>query len=109
MIDERKIEEAAYKFAFNHGDSYGRYSKDNVIKAFEEGIKWLLGNLWHESKEKPKVPKGEPCVTCLVKFKNESTELCTYWSESGWDCDEMSYKDFTKNFDGWLYVDELFK
>ena len=51
---------------------------------------------------------GECCVTCLVKFKNESTELCVYFrNPEGWVCDDMSPKDFKRNFKGWLYIDDL--
>lgn len=117
MIEEKKIEEAAKKHMLEQF-----YSKDKAEypiecgeidrqcqNDFKEGINWFLDNLWHDAKEKPKVPNGDICVTCLVKFKNASTELCTYWSTGGWICDDMCPKDFRRNFAGWLYVDDLLK
>lgn len=99
MID-KKIEEAAInKCGFNSFEFY-------------RGAKWmqkeLLKNLWHSASEKPNIKQGECCVTCLVKFKNGSTELCVYFrNPEGWVCDDMSPKDFKRNFKGWLYIDDL--
>lgn len=39
----------------------------------------FLKDLWHTASEKPNIKQGECCVTCLVKFKNGSTELCVYF------------------------------
>ena len=47
----------------------------------------FLKDLWHTASEKPNIKQGECCVTCLVKFKNESTELCVYFrNPEGWIC-----------------------
>lgn len=47
----------------------------------------ILKNLWHPASEEPNIKQGECCVTCLVKFKNESTELCVYFrNPEGWVC-----------------------
>ena len=68
----------------------------------------FLKDLWHTASEKPNIKQGECCVTCLVKFKNGSTELCVYFrNPEGWVCDDMSPKDFKRNFKGWLYIDDL--
>ena len=68
----------------------------------------FLKDLWHPASEKPNIKQGECCVTCLVKFKNGSTELCVYFRNSeGWVCDDMSPKDFKRYFKGWLYIDDL--
>lgn len=107
MIDDKKIEEAA----FNYND--GELTSDKLIRAaFIYGAKWTvnesLKDLWHPASEKPNIKQGECCVTCLVKFKNGSTELCVYFrNPEGWVCDDMSPKDFKRNFKGWLYIDDL--
>lgn len=87
--------------------------RDKVsIGSFMDCAKWMreefLKDLWHHASEKPNIKQGECCVTCLVKFKNESTELCVYFrNPEGWVCDDMSPKDFKRNFKGWLYIDDL--
>ena len=107
MVEDKKIEEAA----FNYND--GELTSDKLIRAaFIYGAKWAvnesLKNLWHPASEKPNIKQGECCVTCLVKFKNGSTELCVYFrNPEGWVCDDMSPKDFKRNFKGWLYIDDL--
>lgn len=46
---------------------------------------------------------------CKSIIINESTELCVYFrNPEGWVCDDMSPKDFKRNFKGWLYIDDLF-
>lgn len=118
MIDDKKIEEAASVYGTNNGYSVigpdGRMSlKPELENAFEAGANWAINelskNLWHPASEKPNIKQGECCVTCLVKFKNESTELCVYFrNPEGWAYDDMSPKDFKRNFKGWLYIDDLF-
>ena len=115
MIDNKKIEEAARYNA----DKYRNYptlsdeDRDKVsIGSFMDCAKWMqeefLKSLWHPVSEKPNIKQGECCVTCLVKFKNGSTELCVYFrNPEGWVCDDMSPKDFKRNFKGWLYIDDL--
>lgn len=77
---------------------------------FQRGYNRALMDLWHPASEKPNIKQGECCVTCLIKFKNGSTELCVYFrNPEGWVCDDMSPKDFRRNFKGWLYIDDLFK
>lgn len=109
MIDDKKIEKAANEYS---QDNCGySYNMDKLI-AFEDGAKWainkFLKDLWHPAIEKPNIKQGECCITCLVKFKNGSTELCVYFrNPEGWACDDMSPKDFKRNFKGWLYIDDL--
>lgn len=86
MIDDKKIEAAANKHIETE---YARYNSGKVEEemichrgkdSFKAGAKWMqeefLKNLWHPASEKPIIKQGECCVTCLVKFKNGSTELC---------------------------------
>lgn len=108
MIDDKKIEEAANKIC-----GYGSlYDMNYRVFGFKRGAKWaineFLKDLWHPASEKPNIKQGECYVTCLVKFKNGSTELCAYFrTQEGWVCDDMSPKDFKRNFKGWLYIDDL--
>ena len=118
MIDDKKIEEAAKHYSEENymsiedqmGDIYDGI--EELSDAYKAGAKWMqeefLKNLWHPASEKPNIKQGECCVTCLVKFKNGSTELCVYFrNPEGWACDDMSPKDFKRNFKGWLYIDDL--
>ena len=110
MIDDDKIVKAASKLC-----DYGSiHDSEYRIEGFKKCAKWMqeefLKDLWHHASEKPNIKQGECCVTCLVKFKNESTELCVYFrNPEGWVCDDMSPKDFKRNFKGWLYIDDLFQ
>ena len=111
MMDDKKIEDAAKQHS---EESYiSDYFQACYKDAFMECAKWMqeefLKDLWHPVSEEPNIKQGECCVTCLVKFKNESTELCVYFrNPEGWVCDDMSPKDFKRNFKGWLYIDDLF-
>ena len=110
MIDKNKIKSAAQGYC---DATYGTLNKHPLIaEAFKEGAKWAINefikDLWHPASEKPNIKQRECCVTCLVKFKNGSTELCVYFrNPEGWVCDDMSPKDFKRNFKGWLYIDDL--
>lgn len=117
MIDDKKIEESATHYAdensmyIDHpmGDTY---IMEKLSDAYKAGAEWaineFLKNLWHPASEKPNIKQGKCCVTCLVKFKNGSTELCVYFrNPEGWVCDYMGPKDFKRNFKGWLYIDDL--
>ncbi len=120
MIDEKKIKKAARQISEKVVDAIGFDDSkpthlaflDGHVEGFSAGAKWainkFLKSLWHSNIEKPNIKQGECCVTCLVKFKNGSTKLCIYFSNSeGWICDNMSSKDFKRNFKGWLYIDDL--
>lgn len=122
MIDDKKIEEAATVASISDTEKKGRVREDYVISAladhesgfregYIEGAKWaideLLKSLWHPVSEKPSIKQGEFYITCLVKFKNGSTELCVYFREEGWIDECMTSKDFKRNAKEWLYIDDL--
>lgn len=122
MIDNKKIEEAAKVYMigefYDKDEAEWNYpitneeKRNQCIIDFKAGAKWAINefikDLWHPAGEKPNIKQGECCVTCLVKFKNGSTELCVYFrNPEGWECDDMSPKDFKRNFKGWLYIDDL--
>ena len=123
MID-KKIEEAkeeiyedrfllnGEEIVFNNDEKEEMFYNGDIKQAIGLGAEWaineFLKNLWHPASEEPNIKQGECCVTCLVKFKNGSTELCVYFrNPEGWVCDDMSPKDFKRNFKGWLYIDDL--
>ena len=111
ILDDKKIEAAARRYS-----EVTDCDKEEALlieEGFKEGAHWaineFLKNLWHPASEKPNLKQGECCVTCLVKFKNGSAELCVYFrNPEGWVCDDMSPKDFKRNFKGWLYIGDLF-
>lgn len=108
---DKKIEEAKKAFIADK-KILGIVAVNDLACGFKEGAKWaineFLKGLWHPASEKPNIKQGECCVTCLIKFKNGSTELCVYFrNPEGWVCDDMSPKDFKRNFKGWLYIDDL--
>ena len=124
MIDDKKIEAAkeeiyedrfllnGEEIVFDNDEKEEMFYKEDIKEAIGLGAKWaineFLKDLWHPASEKPNIKQGECCVTCLIKFKNGSTELCVYFrNPEGWVCDDMSPKDFKRNFNGWLYIDEL--
>lgn len=124
MIDDKKIEAAKEEIyedrfllngedvIFDNDTKEEMFYKEDIKKAIGLGAKWaineLLKDLWHPASEEPNIKQGECCVTCLIKFKNGSTELCVYFrNPEGWVCDDMSPKDFKRNFNGWIYIDEL--
>ena len=124
MIDDKKIEAAkeeiyedrfllnGEEIVFNNDEKEEMFYEGDIKEAIGLGAKWaineFLKDLWHPASEKPNIKQGECCVTCLIKFKNGSTELCVYFrNPEGWVCDDMSPKDFKRNFNGWLYIDEL--
>ena len=81
ILDDKKIEAAARRYS-----EVTDCDKEEALlteKGFKEGANWaineLFKNLWHPASEKPNIKQGECCVTCLVKFKNGSTELCVYF------------------------------
>ena len=111
MIDNKKIKDVAKLHAEKSyiSDYFQACYKDGFIDCAKWMQEEFLKDLWHTASEKPNIKQGECCVTCLVKFKNESTELCVYFrNPEGWVCDDMSPKDFKRNFKGWLYIDDLF-
>lgn len=111
MLNDKKIEEVAKQHAA--GAFISEYWQACYKEGFVDCAKWMqeefLKDLWHPASEKPDIKQGVCCVTCLVKFKNGSTELCVYFrNPEGWVCDDMSPKDFKRNFKGWLYIEDLF-
>ena len=112
MVEDKEIDIAARAQVLSKHFNETAYFQLRSIEDFTDGAHWAINefikNLWHPASEKPNIKQGECCVTCLVKFKNGSTELCVYFRNlERWVCDDMSPKDFKRNFKGWLYIDDL--
>ena len=78
MIDEKKIEEAAEKYADNITQSNTGWDwYDHAEYGFKEGAHWaieqFLKDLWHEAKEEP--PRYDDY---LVKTKQGCIDSCLF-------------------------------
>ena len=97
MIDERRIEEAA--FDFNDGE----LTNDKLIRAaFIYSAKWMqeefLKNLWHPASEEPKFGKGR-----LLVLINGSVSILNV----GFVLDQLRNLHNIYGIEGWLYLDDL--
>ena len=110
MIDDKKIEEAAF-------EEYPLNSDGNIIgrNGFKEGAKWaineLLKDLWHPASEEPE--KNRRCLIRVVYHPNhgmlpdeERIEQSSFHDFGWYDYD---FKYIGTNYDiiSWLYVDDL--
>lgn len=102
MIDDKKIEEAAFKI--NNGISL----KDKLMRAiFIAGAKWaineFLKDLWHPNTEEPDKSKSD---IITLGFDNDAYlqfKESILWSEESWR-HSISRCQITK----WAYVSDLF-
>ena len=111
MIDNKKIEDAAKSLRKDFNDDV---TQGFLVEfGFEKGAKWaineFLKDLWHPASEQPNLKQGEVGTTCLVKFKDGSIELCTYFLNEWWTVEYMSHKEVKRNLKEWLYIDDLLK
>ena len=110
MIDEKKIEEAARKYAFDKYDSTDDEVEETYTvelqMAFEAGINWFLDNLWHDVSEVPKQDIGK--ITFLVVEFNDRDykryQIVRLLYDGGYD--DIIYMNKVKR---WLYLDDLLK
>ena len=98
MIDDKKIEEAAFDLYQN--DKLDFVSSESV-EGFKEGAKWaineFLKNLWHPSSEKPK--KGRVFLYKTI-FKGYGLNQIINGNEWKYT---IKYQKATQ----WLYIDDL--
>lgn len=95
MIDDKKIEEAAF-------EEYPLNSDGNIIgrNGFKEGAKWaineFLKDLWHPASEEPKGNSNILFKTADNWFDTDSRDI-------------FSWKDMLKHLRvvKWLYIDDL--
>ena len=104
MIDDKKIEEAA--FDFNDGE----LTNDKLIRAaFIYIAKWMqeefLKNLWHPASEEPRKD-----VSIIVETHNDKNMFYYAWNR--WqDNFYPSWNDaiICSRVSRWLYIDDLFQ
>lgn len=101
MIDEKKREEAARKYASSSwiDDEY----PGEIQEAFNEGINWFLDNLWHPASEEPRKD-----VSIIVETHNDKNMFYYAWNR--WQ--DNFYPSWTdavlcSRVSRWLYVDDL--
>ena len=116
MIDEKKIEEAARKYAFNKYDSTDDEIEGYTIElqmAFEEGINWFLDNLWHRYDE---VPRNDYSQVVLIMGNNQAWPIILDMNglmdnsegEGDYEC---FWKGIVKTHQikKWFYIEDLQK
>ena len=117
MIDEKKIEEAARKYAFNKYDSTDDDVEDTYTEelqmAFEEGINWFLDNLWHGFDE---VPRNDYSQVVLIGGNNQALptilDMNDLMDNSEGEGDyECLWKGIVKthHIKKWFYIEDLLK
>lgn len=111
MIDDKKIEEAAFDYCAYCADITNRkvdLDKDDCVdlyNGFEDGAKWaineFLKELWHPASEKPLLQNGK----CLVVYNSGKIDIFNitfvYEMLSNYGKDGMSWKC-------WCYISDLF-
>lgn len=109
MIDDKKIEEAAF-------EEYPLNSDGNIIgrNGFKEGAKWAINefikDLWHAIDENPK--KYHKCLVEVVYHRplnmtDEIDYVTSHLTNFGWD--ESSFKRSDCTIKRWIYIDDLLK
>lgn len=100
MIDEKKREEAASKYASSSwvDDEY----PGEIQEAFNEGINWLLDNLWHDASEEPK----DNHDILIESLNGTYTEYAAYRHNSAQLWGDFVDRSHTTR---WLYIADLLK
>lgn len=117
MIDGKKIEEAARKYAFNKYDSTDDEVEDTYTEelqmAFEAGIDWFLDNLWHRYNE---VPRNDYSQVVLIGGNNQALptilDMNDLMDNSEGEGDyECLWKGIVKthHIKKWFYIEDLLK
>lgn len=108
MIDEKKIEEAAFESLKEDEDILRHNIGKAYIEGFHAGINWFLDNLWHDASEEPK--EGMLVLTDTQSIANKG-HVC-------WQAVKLNPNGFIRNWSNyvkatkitrWLYVDDLLK
>ena len=97
MIDDKKIEEAAYRFATSqtHGELLALI--DGYKKGYKDAINEFIKDLWHPAIE-------EPDKNHFVLFKTAGNSFETeYICKNDWATIVRCFKVVK-----WFYVDDLF-
>ena len=108
MIDEKKIEEAAEKYASNAKGDYIAIS--NAEEGFKAGINWFLDNLFHSSDETPKV--GKEYLLKATFFNDEGYSFDAYVTSTfgidGWK-EDFFPRGYDLEVKEWACIDDLLK
>lgn len=105
----KNIEEAAKKYAFDKYASTDDEVEDTYTEelqmAFEAGINWFLGNLWHDVSE---IPERNNDV-CLEMIGYEQIKF--YGVIGSGQVASEAWVGFCKDskITRWLYIDDLLK
>ncbi len=75
MIDETKIDEAAYKFATSqtHGELLSLI--DGYKEGYKDAVNEFLKDLWHPMEEEPKLVGEEIIIEMFLKSKRHTIVL----------------------------------
>ena len=98
MIDNKKIDDAAYRFATSqeHGELLALI--DGYKEGYKDAINEFLKNLWHPVDEEPKLGKR-----VLVKINGNLSLF-----NSGFVVEHLRNFDDHYGIESWLYIDDLF-
>lgn len=101
MIDDKKIEEAAYKFATSqtHGELLALI--DGYKEGYKDAINEFLKDLWHPANKIPKKFNHYGFAALYILQYNHQIRMVLY------DKDNMSWKNVINRNEYWLYVDDL--
>lgn len=107
MIDDKKIDEAAYRFATSqeHGELLALI--DGYKEGYKDAINEFLKGLWHHADEEPKKNRIVLTDTQSIMDKGRICWLTVKLTENGFVRNWSNYAKVTK-ITRWLYIDDLF-
>lgn len=128
MIDEEKIEEAAFESLKKDVDVLRHNIGNAYIEGFHAGVNWFLGNLVHDASEEPRTtPKGEygfvkdeDIVWLLAVTKNNEPKVMFSTHEEEYEGDTEGYwifhdeegngyNPFYDEIKKWAYIDDIMR
>ena len=98
MIDDKEIDDAAYRFATSqeHGELLALI--DGYKEGYKDAINEFVKNLWHSVDEEPKLGKR-----VLVKINGNLSLF-----NSGFVVEHLRNFGDHYGIESWLYIDDLF-
>lgn len=104
MINEKKIEDAAYKFAASqtHGELLALI--DGYKEGFKDAINEFLKDLWHPAEEEPK----EKDKLLMVETGKKEHKYVHFKRNQGCMFGEWKHYAHMVDVSRWLYMDDLF-
>lgn len=105
MIDDKKLDEAAYIFATSqtHGELLALI--DGYKEGYKDAINEFLKNLWHPAREEPENDRY-----VLLELKYSCIKPVIFYNVIEYnDCydEPWNSKSTTLNIIRWLYIDDL--